>query len=328
VHFLHFVCQRSWCARAGLDVNELSVDMARLSHSGQQLAALARTQHGVVATWQLHALGISNEAARARTRTGRLHRIHRGVYAVGHRDLSRHGRWMAAVLAHGPDAVLSHWDAAALWSLRPTARGAVHVTVPASGRRASAAIQVHNVRGLDSRDLTRLNGIPVTSVDRTLLDLAELASPQELRLALEAADRRELLDGREVDAVIARNPGRHGIARLRAALQTLQGPPPWTQSELERHFLAFVRDAGLPEPQCNVVIGGELVDMVWPQARLVVELDGYGSHAGRAQFETDRRRDTRLLLAGYRVVRITQRRLQQEPDRVRAELEALIHAAA
>lgn len=292
------------------------------------IAALATRQHGVVGLWQLTAIGLTDSAVRHRAAAGRLHRIHRGVYAVGHRDLSRNGRWLAAVLAHGPDAVLSHWDAAALWSLRPVARSAVHVTVAASGRRSNAAIQVHNVRGLHPGDLTRVNGIPVTSVERTLLDLAEVATPQELRLALEAADRRERLDTREIEAMIARNPGRHGIAPLRVALQTLRGPAPWTQSELERQFLAFVRGAGLPEPQCNVVIAGELVDMVWPEARLVVELDAYGTHAGRAQFETDRRRDTRLLLTGYRVLRITQRRLQQEPDRVRAELEALLRAAA
>jgi very-short-patch-repair endonuclease len=187
---------------------------------------------------------------------------------------------------------------------------------------------VHNVRALHPRDVTRLNGIPVTSVHRTLLDVAENGTPRELRLALDAADRRELLDRRELDAVIERAPGRHGIPVLKAVFAALIGPAPWTQSEFERHFLSFAREAGLPEPQFNVLVAGELVDAVWPRARLIVELDTYGTHGGRTQFEADRRRDAGLLLAGYRVVRITQRRLTEEPDRVRAELEALLRTAA
>jgi very-short-patch-repair endonuclease/predicted transcriptional regulator of viral defense system len=304
------------------------IEMDRFSHPGQKLSRLTDAQHDVFAVWQLPALGISSAAARLRCRTGRTRRIHHGVYGVGSRRLTRFGRWMAAVLAHGPRAVLSHWAALALWGLRPYARRAVDVTVPARGRRSSDRIAVHNVRALDPRDCTRREGIPVTTVARTLLDVAEIARPQELRHALEAAERRELLDTREIDALIARSPGRRGVAALRAAIADLVGPSPWTRSELERRFLTLVREAGLPEPQCNVLVEGVLVDTVWPAARLIVELDGYGFHRGRAQFESDRRRDAALLLAGYRVIRLTARRLAEEPERVAAELWALVRAVA
>jgi very-short-patch-repair endonuclease len=304
------------------------IEIDRFSHPGQKLSRLTDAQHEVFAVWQLPALGISTDAARLRCKRGHAYRIHQGVYGVGSRRLTRFGRWMAAVLAQGPQAVLSHRAALALWGLRPYARSAVDVTVPARGRRSNALIDVHNVRALDLRDCTRNEGIPVTTVARTLLDVAEIAPPHELRHALEAAERRELLDAREIDALLTRSPGRRGIPTLRAAIAELIGPVPWTRSELERRFLTLVREAGLSEPQCNVLVEGMLVDAVWPGARLIVELDGYAFHRGRAQFESDRRRDAALLLAGYRVIRLTARRLADEPERVAAELRALLRAAA
>jgi very-short-patch-repair endonuclease len=304
------------------------IEIDRFSHPGQKLSRLTDAQHDVFAVWQLPALGISTDAARLRCRRGHAYRIHHGVYGVGSRRLTRPGRWMAAVLAHGPSAVLSHHAALALWGLRPYGRSAVDVTVPARGRRNSDRIAVHNVRATDPRDCTRRAGIPVTTVARTLLDVAEIARPQELRHAVEAAGRCELLDMREIDALIARSPGRRGIPALRAAIADLIGPIPWTRSELERQFLALVREAGLPQPQCNVLVEGELVDAVWPHARLIVELDSWGFHRGRAQFESDRRRDARLLVASYRSTRLTQRRLTGDRRTVIAELSALLRACA
>lgn len=273
--------------------------------------------------WQLD---VAEHRIRHRVAIGRLHRVHQGVYAVGHSRLTRKGRWMAAVLAHGPQAVLSHRAALALWELRPTAPGPINVTVPARGRRSTGEIRAHNVR--TPPDSTRVDGIPVSTVAQTLLDVAETLGRQQLRLAVEAADRRELLDGRAIDALIRRSPGRHGAPALRAALATLTGYAPWTQSELERAFLAFTRAHGLPEPQCNVLIAGALVDAYFPHARLIVEVDGYQWHRGRAQFEEDRRRDVALMLAGYRVIRLTQRRLIEEPERVALELSTLLRASA
>jgi very-short-patch-repair endonuclease len=291
------------------------------------LAALAALQHGVVARWQLLVLGLSSRTIQAWLDQGLIHRIYRGVYAVGHRRLAVRGRWMAAVLACGPDAVLSHRAAVSLWDLRPVPSGPIDVTVPGRTRKGQTGIRVHNVRALHDDDRANLDGIPVTTVHRALLDYAEAARSQELRLAIEAADRRELFDLRTIDVVLARSPGRRGCKPLRATLAQLSGPAPWTRSELERAFLALARGAGLPEPSVNVLIERELVDCVWPQARLVVEVDSYGFHKSRSQFEKDRRRDARLIVAGYQVLRVTQRRVELEPRELIADLIALLSGA-
>jgi very-short-patch-repair endonuclease len=230
----------------------------------------------------------------------------------------------SAVPASGSTAVLSHRAALALWELRPRPAGPIDVTVVARGRRPLAGIQLHCVRSLDAADRMTIDAIPVTPVARALLDYAEVARPQQLRLAVEAADRRELLDLGAVRALLSRSPGRHGARPLAEVIEQLTGPAPWTQSQLERHFLALVRAARLPEPQCNVIVEGELVDFFWPDARLIVETDGFEFHRHRAQFEADRRRDARLQAAGFRVVRITQWRLKHEPGGVVAELRRLL----
>lgn len=175
---------------------------------------------------------------------------------------------MAAVLACGPEAVLSHGSAAALWELRPP--------------------------------------------------------EQQLRHALEEAERRELLDGRKLEELLARSPGRRGSRALREALAQLKGPAPWTQSELERRFLGLIREAGVAEPHCNVVIAGYVVDFFWPRQRLVIEVDGYHWHKTRRSFEGDRRKDTKLLLAGIRATRVTQPRIEQDPRELITEVSRLL----
>jgi very-short-patch-repair endonuclease/predicted transcriptional regulator of viral defense system len=290
------------------------------------LARLATRQHGVVSLWQLRALGLCASTVRHRVAAGRLHRVHVGVYVVGYRRLSPRGRWLAAVLACGPGAVLSHLAALALWELRPHPPGPLDVTVVARGRRGPAGIRVHCVRALDPRDHLVRDAIPVTTVARALLDYAGASSAQQLRTALEAADRRDLLDTREIQACIARSPGRATRA-LTDALAALTGAAPWTRSELERAFLALIRAAGLPEPQANVLVAGHQVDFFWPAAGLVVEVDGYAFHRGRRSFESDRRRDTDMALAGLRTIRLTQRRIAREPERVQAELRVLLARA-
>lgn len=233
---------------------------------------------------------------------------------------------MAAVLACGPEAVLSHRAAIALHDLRPWG-GAVDVTVPGRSRRGQRGIRVHNVRALHPDDRDRVDSIPVTEIHRALLDYAEIASRQQLRHAIEAGLRREVLDQRKFDALLARSRGRHGVKALRAALDEIRGPAPWTDSELELAFLAMVREAGLPEPRTQVVLEGERVDFLWPDDALVVEADGYEFHKSRARFEADRRRDAKLLLAGYRVLRVTQRRITHEPRALINELSALLGAS-
>lgn len=234
---------------------------------------------------------------------------------------------MAAVLACGPDAVLSHRSAIALWELRPAPSGPIDVTVPARGRRGQDGIRVHNVRTLHPDDRAWVDGIPVTVPHRTLLDYAELARPQQLRLALEAAERRDLLDGMTLEGLCARSPGRRGIRALKEAVARLQGPAPWTQSELENRFLVLIREAGIPEPHANVTVAGLVVDFFWPKQRLVVEVDGYEFHRSRARFEDDRRRDAKLQLANCRVLRVTHRRIGQPRALVRDVLQMLSAAA-
>jgi very-short-patch-repair endonuclease len=288
---------------------------------------LASKQHGVVAHWQLRNLGYSRTEIDGLARGGHLHRLYRGVYAVGHKRLTTRARWMAAVLACGPAAVLSHRAAVALHELRPTASGPIDVTVPGRRRKGQSGIRVHNVRRLHADDRMIVDGIPVTSVHRSLLDYAEAVRYQQLRLALEASDRRDLLDGHELERLYERATGRRGLKPLRAAVAELRGPAPWTQSELERSFLALIREWGLPEPQANVLVEGYLVDFWWPEARLVVELDGYRFHKDRRTFDTDRVRDTRLQLAGCMTMRVTQTRIESEREELRADLTRAVSGA-
>jgi hypothetical protein len=233
---------------------------------------------------------------------------------------------MAAVLACGPRALLSHRAAAALCELRPPPSGPIDVTAPGRVRRGRAGIKLHSVRSLAAAHATVRDGIPVTSLPRTLLDYAEVASPQQLRLAVEAAQRRDLLDGSALKQLMRDSPGRHGLKPLGIALAALSDDAPWTQSELEARFLALTRGAGLPAPHCNVVVEGILVDFFWPRQRLVVEVDGYAFHKSRHSFESDRRQDAKLQLAGLRVLRATQARIDHEPDALIGEVARLLSA--
>jgi uncharacterized protein DUF559/putative AbiEi antitoxin of type IV toxin-antitoxin system len=287
------------------------------------MAILAGRQHGVVARRQLAALGLNRGAIRHRLNAGRLHSVHRGVYAVGHPQLTRHGRWIAGVLACGDEAVLSHRCGAALWGLAATGMSRVEVTVASRGRRRRAGIQLHQVRRLHPEDRSERIGIPVTSVARTLLDLLEIVDLRRLERAFEEAERMRLLDLRAIERTCERNPGRRGLRPLRVLLGALH-PAPHTRSELERRFLRFCRDAGLPPPTANVIVEGLEVDALWPASRLVVELDGYAFHHTRAAFERDRARDATLQLAGYRVLRLTARRLAEEPEAVAETIRALL----
>jgi predicted transcriptional regulator of viral defense system len=210
------------------------------------LAALVVSQHGVVARRQLLELGFTSSMIERSVQRGQLHPIHRGVYAVGHARLTVRGRWLAAVLACGPDAALSHAAAAALWELR-TAPTTIDITAP--GKRTHAGIRCHVARARPP--WTTIDGIRATTLERTLLDQAERLSLQRVRSMLESAQRRDLLDVARVRAAIASSPGR-STRRLEQALTELHDEVPWTQSELERAFLDLIRAAGLPEPQCNV----------------------------------------------------------------------------
>lgn len=238
--------------------------------------------------------------------------------------LTANGVSMGAVLACGDGALLSHRAAAALRELRRSASVVVDVTAAGRSRHPRPGIRLHHSRHLHPADRTRRHGIPVTTVARTLLDLAEVLHLRQLERVVDEAERLRLFDLRAVEETCRRNPGRRGLRPLRALMKQERPPPPETRSELERLFLELCRDAGLPQPRTNVVVEGFEVDAVWPDAHLVVELDGHEFHRTRAAFERDRVRDAQLQLAGYRVVRITSRRLRIEPEAVAATIRALL----
>jgi predicted transcriptional regulator of viral defense system len=290
-----------------------------------EIAYLATRQHGVVARRQLLGFGLSARAVDRRVEAGRLHRLHRGVYAVGHRRLTRHGVWLAAVLACGDGAVLSHASAAALWGIAEIEQGQIHVAAVRGRGGPRRGIVVHRPRRLTDDDRAERWGVPVTAPAPTLVDLAGMIGEAGLRRAIDAADRLDLLDLPRLTALADRANGRRGIRRLRAAL-ALHRPLPQTRSELERQFIRLCEGAGIPRPAVNVPIRGLEVDCAWPAKQLVVELDGYAYHRGRASFESDRSRDARLTAAGYRVMRFTSRRLIAEPNAVVAELRAALAA--
>jgi len=293
------------------------------------LAALAGRQHGVVALFQLAALGLGGSGVRSRVAAGRLHRVHRGVFAVGHRLLSREGHWMAAVLACGPGSVLSHRSAAALLGLRPSARHDVDVIVPGRSGRVRAGIDVHAAGTLHAVDITIVRGIPCTSVARTLLDLADVVDRRGVERAIEQAEILRILDVRALNDVLDRGKGRRGCAVLRALLGAHRSGATATRSELEERFLRICREAGVTGPRVNAFValpdGGFEVDFLWPAERLVVETDGRAYHGTRHVFESERERDRRLVLAGWRVVRFTWRQLSEGPGEVTDVVQALLH---
>jgi predicted transcriptional regulator of viral defense system len=288
-----------------------------------EAADLAATQHHVVDYRQLLELGLRRGAIQHRVRTGRFHAIHHRVYAVGHSDIGRSGFLMAAVLALGPGAVLSHRTAADHWGLIKTSSPAIHVTTARSTRTRPRGVIVHQVRQLLEADRAEVDRIPVTSVARTLLDLAAVARPLDLIAAIEQAERLRLFDLIAIRELLDRSNGRRGAKALRDALIAVVDPPD-TRSPLEDRFVAYCRARKLPIPALNVVIAGYCVDAAWPSRNVVVELDSRRHHSGTNAFEQDRRRDTKLQVAGFAIVRITDRRLREEADELYEDLVRLL----
>lgn len=243
---------------------------------------------------------------------GRLHRLHRGVYAVGHLDLSWHSHCLAAVLACAP-ALASHTSAAWLWGVLRNRPDTFHVTT-ATRRHPKPYARLHHARLVDD-DRAVLDGIPVTSLPRTLLDLAAMLPPRRLRRAIERSEELCLFDLGPVDSLLARAGGHPGAGRLRRAL-TLYRPPPFTRSGLELRFLELVRNAGLPTPSTGFNELGYELDVYWRAERFAVELDAYETHGTREAFESDRLRQENLKLGGIEMIRVTGPRLDGEPDEV------------
>jgi hypothetical protein len=294
-----------------------------LPRSHQALADLAKRQHGVVSIRQLTGpLGYTRPAVTRATASGRLHRLHRGVYAVGHARLSLRGRCLAAVLAAGPQALLSHGSAAWLWDIATRAPIPAQVTTPVP-RKPRPPIALHHACALTPEDRALREGIPVTAPPRTLLDLAATVRADRLQRALERSEELGLFDLGAVDSVLARNLGHSGAGRLRRAI-TLYRPSPFTRSNLERRFLELVSERGLPRPVANLNEVGFELDVYWPRERFAVELDLFETHGTRAAFERDRLRQEELKLAGIEMIRVTGRRLDREPGEVVERIAALL----
>lgn len=279
------------------------------------LAGLADRQHGVVSIRQLTGpLGYSRSAVYRAVDAGRLHRLYPGVYAVGHTNLSPHGQCLAAVLACGPDALLSHVSAAWVWGLTKISPLPASVSTPLY-RKRRPPLRLHEARSLVPEDRALQDGIPVTTLARTLLDLAAVVRFDWLEKMLERAEDLGLFDLRAIEDLLTRTVGHHGHGRLRQAI-ALYKPTSFTRSSLERRFLELCLEAGLPQPRSNYVIEGFELDCYWPECRFAVELDVFETHGTRAAFERDRKRQEDLLLAGIGVTRVTGPRLESEPDEV------------
>ena len=287
------------------------------------VADLASAQGGAVSLGQLRDAGISRRNASHLASGGRLHRIHRGVYTVGHRSISRQTHLRAAVLACGEGAVVSHLTAAAFHGLRDQWPVLIDVTVPVEAGRKIDGIRCRRCRYPEPEEVEAVNGVAVTTVARTLVDLAGILSSKTLRKAVGRAAIRKKLDLEAVDLAIHGAKRRRGLKALELALipyRSADGKPPDVRSDFETLVLPELVEAGLPRPGCNVPlhVDGErfLVDFLWDLARVVVETDGRETHETPTAFQDDRRRDQVLAAAGYRILRVTWEQLHGERDAV------------
>lgn len=295
------------------------------------IAELAARQHGVVAWGQLRELGLGKASIALRIKQGRLHRLQPAVYAVGHPIVSPPGWWMAAVLSSGPRAVLSHRSAAALWGLRGYSERKVEVTTP---QKSTSSKLVHRHRSPVPEDETTIeDGIPVTTVPRTIFDLAAVESAEVVQNLLREAEFRQLWDRLSLLDLVERYPGKRGVRAVRTALGRLESEPPGRKrSRLEERFTPFLRLHGVPLPRFNDWIVLEhkrfQVDCHWPDAEQIVELDGWEAHRTRTAFREDRARDRRLRAAGYSITHLTWNQLDDEPVEIAADLRAILDLTA
>jgi very-short-patch-repair endonuclease len=291
----------------------------------RRIAAVAKPQHGVIARGQLLGMGLSPGDLRGRITRGSLIPLHRGVYAVGHLALTREARWMAAVLACGPGAVLSHRSAARLWGILPGSGSAIDVTRPRTSRKRPG---IRTYRAIVPDDEVEvLLGIPLTAVFRTILDLAGGSAPREVEKALNEAEFRGLPGLRSLAELLARYPSRPGSPLVRSLLAKMK-PLGVTRSKLEELFLVLLDRHEIPRPRLNfqIAAGGRFfeADCVWPERRLIVELDGRAAHLKAQAFDRDRERDRILLADGWRTIRVTWGQLHEQPESVLSDLRRML----
>lgn len=290
------------------------------------MAAVAWRQHGVVARKQLISLGLSRHAIQGRISRGLLEAVYPGVYVLGASPLNADGRRMAAVLACGDGSAISHRSAAHLWGVFPYEQRRVEV-IRLEGRTGHRGIVQHRV-SLRSDEVTEVDRIPVTSVFRTIFDLAAVASKREVERAFHEAEVRQLTDRVSLPQLLTRHPGRRGARVLWEILGSRQQPAGLTQNDFEEMFVAFLDARGLPRPLLNATLPlrGRLLrpDCMWPDERLIAELDGRAAHGTDQAFEGDRYRDRALLVEGWRSTRVTWRQLRDEPEAIAADLRELL----
>lgn len=281
---------------------------------------LVERQHGVVARRQLLALGYSSKGIRHRLASGRLHRLHQGVYAVGRRSVGPDGRWMAAVLACGPKAVLSHSSAAALWRIGGEERDLIEVSVHDPYQRRRPGLRIFRRPSLWPEDHTARHGIPVTTPTQTLIDLSLRFDRRGIERAVNEADKYDLVHPPQLRKALDQRQGEPGVAGLRTILdrRTFR----LTKEELERRFLPLARKAGLPTPLTGQFVNEFEVDFYWPDLGLVVETDGLRYHRTPAEQARDRLRDQAHTAAGLTQLRFTHEQVRYEPEHVLAVLQA------
>jgi very-short-patch-repair endonuclease len=282
------------------------------------LARIAARQHGLLRLIQLLAAGLSRQTISRRVRDGRLHHVYRGVYALGHRGLSRHGLWLAGAHAAGEGAGLSHLCSTALWGLRELRTDFVDVVAP-TRRRIKGPIRVHVSRSLVPSDIVVRKGIPVTTVARTCVDLTDVLTPHQLANVMHEAAYRKCLNLAQLGEAMARGKGRPNLRRLEKALALNAMGSAGTKSPHEDAFLSLVQFADISEPRVNMHVLGEEVDCHWPERKLVVEVDGRG-HDRRRTKRDDARRDRLFREAGWKVLRFSGDDIAQRPQEVIARL--------
>lgn len=295
--------------------------------ASHRVAALVARQYGVVSRRQLLALGVTASMVETRLRRGTLVQLHPGVYAMGHRQLRREGHRVAALLACGPGAALSHREAAALHGLRPSGGDRIDVTTTRRLRRPPPGVQVHHTTVLGDGDVERIDGMPVTTVARTLIDLAAVVPADSLAKALREAEHLRVLDVVAVEDTMRRTRTRRGRghAALRAALEEhRRRGTQLTRSVLEDRFVALLDAHRLPRPRMNAHVEGREVDAAWPAAGLAVELDGWARHKDRHAFQRDRDKGNALTQAGWRLLRFTHDDVVRRPAEIAADIRRLL----
>jgi very-short-patch-repair endonuclease len=280
------------------------------------IARIGRRQDNVITREQLIASGLGRGAIEHRVNAAWMQRMHQGVYLIGPAPPTLMARVRAAAMACGADAMVSHRSAAEMFGLLSETEGEVHVTVAGRNPHRQAGIRIHRVARLPRHEVTKMRGIPVTSVARTIADLAATEPENDVEHAFQEALYRKLVVPPALAEIISREPRRKGAPVIRGLIED----PRMTRSEKERRLLRLIDAAQLPRPVTNVRVHGYLIDVYWPAERLAVEFDGQRAHGHLLAFDANRKRDQVLLSHGVRVMRVTDRHLGGEPVAVAARI--------